>query len=684
MDSNIADPDATGIDLKPYAIIPQGPEPPDYPFEPAPDEATSQRLAPTFDQRRLAFFEFIRQNPATTSLKSPWHEIGRLAAGGHPHHGIFRAALAYIDARLDGADIPLQAILRLLYQYREHLRIDEEVLKQARHTILNFKYWPDEPGREGMCTWTESHYLLFSSAGYLAGQFYPEEIFANSGLTGKQMMERFRTRLERWMNLRFFTGFSEWLSPEPYDQNLAALLNLADFSHDHAICRQASSLIDLLLLEMAIHSFQGVFGSAHGRSDEGAKKWLGLEPTADTLKLLFGQGLFAGTDNMSAIAFAVSTRYRMPVVIYEIANDSTRPELVHRQQIGIRLEDAPFWKLQPGRSPDGRESALLLLTLEPYLHPSTANTVLNMLDAYGWWEHPAFEPLRRHKGQLKSAHLTGMLPRLCQRYIRDFSHSLREIANQYTYRTPDYLLSSAQDYLPGNAGDQHQVWQATLGPDAVCFTTHPARKHGLPPNYWTGSGSLPRVGQVKNVLFAIYRLDKYPAWVAPTELFFTHAWLPRDKFEEVIEREGWIFARLGQGYLALLSENPYEWQDYPGENQHREVIVNTRRNIWICELGRQETDGEFNDFIQRILAAQVEFHSNQDVIYHSPSQGVLEFGWKGPLIREGNLVPISEYPRFGSPYSQVEYPSEKITIQTGEHSLHLDWIEGIRRADDVV
>ncbi len=684
MESNIADPDDTGIDLRPDAIIPQGPEPPDYPFESVPDEVTSQIFAPTFDQRRLAFFEFIRQNPAPTSLKSPWHEIGRLAAGGHPHKGILNGALAYIDARLDGADLPLHAIMRLLYQYREHLRIDEDVLIQARNTVLNFKYWPDEPGRDSMCTWTESHYLLFASAGYLAGQLYPEETFTNSGLSGSQMIERFRARLERWMNLRFFTGLSEWLSHEPYDQDLAALLNLTDFSRDLDVSRQASSLIDLMLLEMAVHSFQGVFGSAHGRCDEAAKKWLSLEPTADTLKLLFGHGLFAGTDNMSATAFAVSTRYRMPRVIYEIANDVTRSELVHRQQIGIRLEDTPFWKLQPGRSAEGQENAMLLLTLEPYLHPTTASTFLHMLDAYGWWEHPNFEPLRQHKARLKSLHLTGMIPRLCQRYIRDFSHSLREIANQYTYRTPDYLLSSAQDYLPGNAGDQHQVWQATLGPDAVCFTTHPARKHGVPPNYWTGSGSLPRVGQVKNVLFAIYRLEKYPAWIAPTELFMTHAWLPRDKFEEIIERDGWIFARLGQGYLALLSENPYEWQDYPGENQRREVIVNARRNIWICELGRQEADGDFNAFVQRILDAPVEFHKDQYVRYHSPSQGMLEFGWRGPLIREGNPVPISEYPRFGSPYGQAEYPSEKISIQAGTHSLHLDWIEGIRQTDDIV
>ena len=45
--------------------------------------------------------------------------------------------------------------------------------------------------------------------------------------------------------------------------------------------------------------------------------------------------------------------------------------------------------------------------------------------------------------------------------------------NTYTYRTPDYMLSTAQDYRKSFGGDQHHIWQATLDDEAVCFTTHP-------------------------------------------------------------------------------------------------------------------------------------------------------------------------------------------------------------------
>ena len=36
------------------------------------------------------------------------------------------------------------------------------------------------------------------------------------------------------------------------------------------------------------------------------------------------------------------------------------------------------------------------------------------------------------------------------------------------------MLSSAQDYHPGAKGSREHIWQATLGPAAVVFVTHPA------------------------------------------------------------------------------------------------------------------------------------------------------------------------------------------------------------------
>jgi hypothetical protein len=184
---------------------------------------------------------------------------------------------------------------------------------------------------------------------------------------------------------------------------------------------------------------------------------------------------------------------------------------------------------------------------------------------------------------------------------------------------------------------------------------------------------------VKNVLIAVYHITRFPALYSPNELEFTHAWLPRDQFEEVVERDGWIFARLGNGFLALLSQNPYQWHDLPGEDQGREILVNGKNNIWICELGRKEVDGEFSAFISKILAAEV-LYNGLNVSYQSPSQGHLQFGWKEPLRQDGRLISQAEYPRYASPYVQADFPSEMITIQLDGKKLELDWTIGRRIA----
>jgi hypothetical protein len=151
-----------------YIIAPQTPAPPDYPFEPTLDEYSVTPFLPAFQERRRAFLDFIIKNPAPTNPKAPWFELARLAAGGTPHEGIFMAALDYIDARKDCADFALHALLRLLYQFHGEPKVDPHIYDRIQQSLLSFKYWPDEPGNDSMCTWTENHYILFST-GYRGG-----------------------------------------------------------------------------------------------------------------------------------------------------------------------------------------------------------------------------------------------------------------------------------------------------------------------------------------------------------------------------------------------------------------------------------------------------------------------------------------------------------------------------------
>lgn len=61
------------------------------------------------------------------------------------------------------------------------------------------------------------------------------------------------------------------------------------------------------------------------------------------------------------------------------------------------------------------------------------------------------------------------------------------------------------------------------------------------------------------------------------------------------------------------------------------------------------------------------------MVYQSPSQGRLEFGWKGPLSRSGTTVELHDYPRYQNPFLHAGFPAERVSISHNDQRLMLDW-----------
>jgi hypothetical protein len=237
------------------------------------------------------------------------HALIGIADGKALDETLVLAGLDFMDCRKDCSDFALHGLLRLIYQFKDHF--SPELWERSKSSILNFKYWPDEPGVDELCTWTENHHILYASAGYLAGQYFPDEIFSNSGHTGREKMTLTLPRLQRWLDLRFCSGFSEWLSHVYYDEDLLALLSLADFCQDSEIRGKAEKVVDLIALDMALNSYQGVFGSTHGRSYSWTKKWSVEEPTSSTQVQLFGWPWRSTQYSLSVITFRLSKNYHL-------------------------------------------------------------------------------------------------------------------------------------------------------------------------------------------------------------------------------------------------------------------------------------------------------------------------------------------------------------------------------------
>ncbi|MEZ4661110.1 MAG: hypothetical protein R2911_26470 [Caldilineaceae bacterium] len=240
--------------------------------------------------------------------------------------------------------------------------------------------------------------------------------------------------------------------------------------------------------------------------------------------------------------------------------------------------------------------------------------------------------------------------------------------NKVTYKTPDYMLCSAQDYQPGAAGYQQHIWQATLGPDAVVFVNHPpclSEDGAHRPNAWHGNAILPRVAQWKDVLVAVHQLP------ADDWLGFTHAYFPTYAFDESTLRGGWAFARVGEGYMALTASQGVEEVTH-GRNAYRELRSHGAHNVWLCMMGRAAQDGDFAEFQAKILALDISLEAA--AVHADTLRGeTIDFGWEGPLLINERATPISNFKHMENLYCTVEIGSSQMEIRQGGQLMRLDF-----------
>ncbi len=618
-----------------------------------------------YEDRRIAFFEAtVAAEPNNT-----YSEIMRVAYGEQADVSKIQFDLDRLVRREDTSDFKLPGLLWMMYRQPGSDLLGEEIITATKETLLQHKYWPDERLNEpdpektdSMVYVTENHFILYVSSAYLVGQLYPDEVFAASGETGAQKMETFRPRVMRWLELRYKTGFSEWLSNVYYDEDIPALVALLELADDEEIQTLSAMVLDLIFADMALNHYDGAFGSTHGRTYED-KMGGSRDNTGSSAALLFGfNELRPG--NMSSSMLALSGAYQLPRVIYDIAHDTARPVMESRQRMGIKLEEAETWGLDTTRFEDG----MTFMTLEAYTHPLTIGLWVQMLDAYGWWDHDDYNLFEPFRAVLYDEAIRNAFALEAE---KDITRNMRPEVNIYTYRTPHYMLSTAQDWRKGYGGDQQSIWQATLGMESPVFTTHPGndRWDGPTPRYWTGYGTMPRAIQVENVVISLYDVDTTAQLYVPDQPLFTHAFLDQSQFDEAFKEDGWFFARKDDGYVALWASDPNaDWvvNDDPDHQDlgNHEIIAQGEKTIWICELGSSADYESFEAFQTAITSAPLTANAEAlTVDYASPSQGRLVMAWDGPLTREGEPVEVGDYARYDNPYGSAPFRDDVITFE---------------------
>ncbi|MDX9807939.1 MAG: hypothetical protein RBS87_05185, partial [Acholeplasma sp.] len=261
-------------------------------------------------------FEDIPMSIKMTHKTFP--EIKELHAGNRIDESGILDILSYIDHRYDCADFRLICILRSLYQYQT--LISKETLNQMKKTVLGFKYHMADPGFDGMCFWSENHQLIFSACEYLAGSLYPNEVFTNTKVLGSFHKDRGYQHLMYWFKTRFELGFVEFHSNTYYEEDVAPLSLLIEFGRDETITKQATILMDLLMLDFALLHHKGYFSAASGRCYDKQKMDPNQQDVLDIIHKAFDLDPVQTYDYTRLSAdFILNSVYQVPQVIKGIA-----------------------------------------------------------------------------------------------------------------------------------------------------------------------------------------------------------------------------------------------------------------------------------------------------------------------------------------------------------------------------
>ncbi|MBN1934067.1 MAG: hypothetical protein JW934_05360 [Anaerolineae bacterium] len=506
-------------------------------------------------------------------------EIAKLALNewGQVDQHIVVEAVERIRCRQVGSVTDLVGLLGVLHRYPRTWAFSTDLKLKIQDCVIGFRYWCDEPGRDVMDLDSESHAILFHTCEILAGQLYPDQVFDNSGLTGRQHREKGEQLALDWLRECGAKGFTDWDSPVSFEEILLALSHLADLTENEELAELAAVVVDKLFFTMAVNSFKGAFGSTHGRADTAMVKSAQLEATSGIARLMWGMGVW--NEHIGGLVALACSDYELPTMIASIAVDLGR-EMWHREH------------------------------------------------------HPGVD--------------------------------------KATYRTPDFMLCSAQSYRPGKKGDREHIWQATLGRDAVVFATHPPHlgEHDAQrPNFWCGNAILPRVVQWKDVLVAVHNLSQKDAGQNTSGMGFTHAYFPVYEFDEYAFEDGWAFARKGDGYLALRSSAGFELI-HRGPGAFRELRAYGSEQVWVCMAGRKAVDGPFEQFKSGVKALKVDW-DGLDVRLETLRGETISFDWQGDLRVDGKPQTISDLKHYDGPNCVAGWPCEQMDVRYGDYAVRL-------------
>lgn len=225
-------------------------------------------------------------------------------------------ALKMITSRADCADFESVGLLHVLKRIPEEIwavGLREEVEK----TLLEFKYWIEQPGLDAKCYFTENHQFVWHCAEHLIGSYFLDKTFVNANMTGSEHAIHGESMALEWLKRRLEGGFSEYDSNAYLAIDTLALVSLVEFSPNSILSSYAEALLDKVLFSLASNSWRGIHGAAHGRSYTTTLRSSRLEETAPIMWALWGMGALNAAV-LPVTSLITAKKYQVPAMIAKV------------------------------------------------------------------------------------------------------------------------------------------------------------------------------------------------------------------------------------------------------------------------------------------------------------------------------------------------------------------------------
>ncbi|MBB4123732.1 hypothetical protein [Martelella radicis] len=208
------------------------------------------------------------------------------------------------------------------------------------------------------------------------------------------------------------------------------------------------------------------------------------------------------------------------------------------------------------------------------------------------------------------------------------------------YKNDRAMLSSVVEHSPGRKGFQEHVVDVRLSghPMARLWVNHPGELDPWGtkrPSFWSGNGILPQVGQYGDTAMLIYDLGENP------DVDFVHAFAERDGLDAVETDGHWLFARAGDGYVAIWASEEIE-AVRKGATAGREFRAASLRSGWMVRVGGGDGRTGFKSFMAENKGAPPQFDADRRVLEVTRSEGPeLALGWSEGLSVDGRPTPFT-------------------------------------------